>query len=206
METKEKILQTAKELFNERGLDSTSAKNVAAEMNISDGNLRYHFRTKEDLVYALYMQLVEAFDAQLSQYEQMNFSLAQVYQSLSYVYLKLYDYRFLMADFVAIMRRFPKIQQHYRELTQIRKQQFAAFTDTLIREGVFKNDIPASQYAHMAEQLSLLSDAWIGHAEVLYEGEEKQKLRHYLMLAFSLMVPYLTTKGMYEYIDIVSRN
>jgi AcrR family transcriptional regulator len=206
MDTREKILLTAKNLFNERGLDSTSAKNVAAEINISDGNLRYHFRTKEDLVYALYMQLVEAFDQQLSQYEQISFSLAQVYQSLSYVYLKLYDYRFLMADFVAIMRRFPKIQQHYRELTQSRKQQFASLTETLIKEGIFKNDIPSSQYAHMAEQLSLLSDAWIGHAEALYEGDEKQKLRHYLMLAFSLMVPYLTTKGMYEYIDIVSKH
>ncbi|WPP53211.1 TetR/AcrR family transcriptional regulator [Catalinimonas niigatensis] len=206
MDTREKILLTAKELFNERGLDSTSAKNVAAEISISDGNLRYHFRTKEDLVYALYMQLVEAFNQQFTQYEQMNFSLAQIYQSLSYVYHKLYDYRFMMADFVAIMRRFPKIQQHYRELTQIRQQQFAHLTEALIKEGIFKNDIPTSQYAHMSEQLSLLSDAWIGHAEVLYEGDEKQKLRHYLMLAFSLLVPYLTTKGMYEYIDIVSNN
>ncbi|MDF9801203.1 AcrR family transcriptional regulator [Catalinimonas alkaloidigena] len=205
MNTKEKILATAKDLFNERGLESTSAKNIAATLKISDGNLRYHFRTKEDLVYALYMQLVEAFDQQLTQFEAQSFSLHLVYQTLSYVYHKLYAYRFLMADFVAIMRKYPKIQLHYRALTHTRKQQLSQFTEALTQEGIFKNDIPVSQYAHLTEQLSLLSDAWIGHAEVLYEGDEQQKLKHYTMLAFSMLVPYLTTKGMYEYIDIVSK-
>lgn len=205
MDTKEKILHTARDLFNEKGLESTSAKNIAATLKISDGNLRYHFRTKEDLVYALYMQLVEAFNQQLMQFEAQKFTLKQVYQSLTFVYSRLYAYRFLMADFVAIMRKYPKIQEHYRSLTQTRKQQFAQFTEVLTQEGIFKNDIPASQYAHMTEQLSLLSDAWIGHAEVLYEGDEQQKLKHYIMLAFSMLVPYLTTKGMYEYIDIVSK-
>ncbi|MEK6480729.1 TetR/AcrR family transcriptional regulator [Catalinimonas sp. 4WD22] len=206
MDTKEKILHTARDLFNERGLESTSAKNIAATLEISDGNLRYHFRTKEGLVYALYMQLVEAFNQQLMQFEVQKFTLKQVYQSLTFVYSRLYTYRFLMADFVAIMRKYPKIQQHYRALTQTRKQQFAQFAEALTQEGIFKNDIPASQYAHMSEQLSLLSDAWIGHAEVLYEGDEQQKLKHYTMLAFSMLVPYLTTKGMYEYIDIVSKH
>lgn len=205
MDTKEKILHTARDLFNEKGLESTSAKNIAATLEISDGNLRYHFRTKEDLVYALYMQLVEAFNQQLIQFEAPKFTLKQVYQSLTFVYSRLYAYRFLMSDFVAIMRKYPKIQDHYRTLTQIRKQQFAQFAEVLTQEGIFKNDIPASQYAHMTEQLSLLSDAWIGHAEVLYEGDEQQKLKHYIMLAFSMLVPYLTTKGMYEYIDIVSK-
>lgn len=205
MGTKEKILQTARILFNERGLETTSAKNIAAELEMSDGNLRYHFRTKEDLVYALYMQLVETFNQQLGQLEGQDFNLRQVYLALKFVYENLYAHRFLMADFVAIMRKYPRIQQHYHTLTQSRKQQLEQFTQALVAQGIFKNDIPDSQYAHMTEQLSLISDAWIGHAEVLYDGSEAQKLKHYTMLAFSMLVPYLTTKGMYEYIDIVSK-
>jgi len=206
MNTRTRILETARTLFNKQGLDNTSAKNVAAQLEMSDGNLRYHFRTKEDLVYTLYMQLVDTFDQQLKAYQSEKFSLSQVYQSLKIMYTKLYDYRFLMADFVAVMRKFPKIQQHYLALTQSRKQQFGSITEALIKEGIFKNDIPNSQYEHMIEQLIILSDAWIGHAEVLFEGEETQKLRHYVLLAFSMLVPYLTTKGMYEYIEIMSKS
>ncbi|WKN33577.1 TetR/AcrR family transcriptional regulator [Porifericola rhodea] len=206
MNTRTRILETARTLFNKQGLDNTSAKNVAAQLEMSDGNLRYHFRTKEDLVYTLYMQLVDTFDQQLKAYQSEKFSLSQVYQSLKIMYTKLYDYRFLMADFVAVMRKFPKIQHHYQALTQSRKQQFGSLTEALIKEGIFKNDIPNSQYEHMVEQLIILSDAWIGHAEVLFEGEETQKLRHYVLLAFSMLVPYLTTKGMYEYIEIMSKS
>ena len=43
MNTKHKILKTALDLFNKEGLDQVSVRRIAVEMNISDGNLRYHF-------------------------------------------------------------------------------------------------------------------------------------------------------------------
>ena len=50
---KEKILFTARELFNERGYNDVSMRNIADALQISVGNLTYHFKRKEDLVEAV---------------------------------------------------------------------------------------------------------------------------------------------------------
>ena len=43
MKLREKIISKAIELFNERGISSTSPNQIAAALNISPGNLTYHF-------------------------------------------------------------------------------------------------------------------------------------------------------------------
>ncbi len=203
METKEKILETALKLFNENGVENTSAKNIAADMKISDGNLRYHFRTKEEIVYSLYLQLVEIFNQRLAQYEATPTTLKETYQTLLFVFTKLYEYKFLMIDFVAIMRKYPKIRQHYQALYQLRRQQYNRFIQALIEEDIFRKDITIAQYQNMAEHLNILSDFWISSAEILYQEEEQRKLAHYTQLIFSLLLPYLSRKGMYDYITLI---
>lgn len=202
MTTKEKVLETALQLFNAHGVENTSAKNIAAEINISDGNLRYHFRTKEDIIYHLYLRLVDDFNQRLNTYEAEIISLKSVYEMLIFVFTKLYEYKFLMIDFVAIMRKYPKIQAHYRQLYQYRKQQYNKFINTLIAEDIFRKDITIAQYHNMADHLTILSDFWISSAEVLYQEEENKKLEYYIQLVFSLLIPYLSRKGMYEYISL----
>ena len=201
MTTREKILEQARRMFNTLGMESASAKMIANELSISDGNLRYHFRTKEDLVYALYMQLVEGFDRQFAPFDTVNeMNIDQIYQSLHTVYGKLYAHRYLMADFMAIMRKYPKIAQHYRELTQQRKQQFRRVLKVLKASDILNNDISEKQYEQLMEQFNLLSDTWIGHAEVFMEKSSgDEKVLHYVRLAFSIIAPYLTEKGKVQY-------
>ena len=52
-ETRQVILDSARRLFNERGVSDVSMRAIAADANISVGNLTYHFPRKRDLVSAL---------------------------------------------------------------------------------------------------------------------------------------------------------
>jgi|GEM_PF-2709056 len=51
--TKEKILAAAQDEFNKRGIGAVALHKIAAMLDISPGNLTYHFRRKEDLVFEL---------------------------------------------------------------------------------------------------------------------------------------------------------
>lgn len=208
MSTREKILHTARQMFNKRGIENASAKMIAAEIGISDGNLRYHFRTKEDLIYALYRQLAEGFDQQfisLDTAHQIN--LTQIYVMLDSVYRRLYAHRYLMADFMAIMRKYTRIEQDYRQLIKRREQQFTRLIELFRLQGILKDDIPMSQYYQMIQQFYVFSDAWIGHAEIfMKEAGAEEKIRHYVHLAFSMIAPYLTEKGREQYEYALMKN
>jgi AcrR family transcriptional regulator len=65
MKTRDRILQKALALFNRRGESDVSLAQVAAELDISEGNLWYHFRTKRDLIGALLEELEQVIEANL---------------------------------------------------------------------------------------------------------------------------------------------
>ena len=54
-QTKEDILITARELFNEYGYKNISMRDIAKKLNISVGNLTYYFKKKEDVIEEVVM-------------------------------------------------------------------------------------------------------------------------------------------------------
>jgi TetR/AcrR family transcriptional repressor of nem operon len=59
--TREAILKAATRLMHVRGYKSTSLDDVLRESGVGKGNFYYHFRSKEDLGYAILDQLVASF-------------------------------------------------------------------------------------------------------------------------------------------------
>lgn len=66
MKTRDRILKAALALFNERGEGHVSLAQIAGRLGISEGNLWYHFRTKRDLITALFAELEEQIERNLS--------------------------------------------------------------------------------------------------------------------------------------------
>ena len=58
-ETRERILDAALRLFRDKGFDDTTMRDVAAEAGLATGAAYYYFRSKEELVMALYARTSE---------------------------------------------------------------------------------------------------------------------------------------------------
>ena len=64
VKTSERIVQTSLELFNQQGERSISTNHIAAHMEISPGNLYYHFPNKQAIIAVLFREyeaLVDSF-------------------------------------------------------------------------------------------------------------------------------------------------
>ena len=58
-ETRERIVDAALRLFRDKGFDETTMRDVAAEAGVATGAAYYYFRSKEELVMALYVRTAE---------------------------------------------------------------------------------------------------------------------------------------------------
>ena len=94
--TRDRILKAALGLFNERGETHVSIAQIAAKIGISEGNLWYHFRTKHDLVAALFAELEERIERNLTRKPaSAGADLADFGEYARQSFRDIWDYRFL---------------------------------------------------------------------------------------------------------------
>ncbi len=63
--TKEVIIAKALELFNKEGVQQTTLKKIAQALGISQGNLNYHYKIKQEIIEKLYFDLVDKIDVEM---------------------------------------------------------------------------------------------------------------------------------------------
>jgi AcrR family transcriptional regulator len=56
-DTRERILDVALELFNSKGYDATSLREIAERLGVTKAALYYHFERKEDILLELHLRL-----------------------------------------------------------------------------------------------------------------------------------------------------
>jgi AcrR family transcriptional regulator len=59
MKTKDRIVQTSIELFNRSGVVAITTNHIAKELNISPGNLYFHFANKEEIIRQIFKQMAK---------------------------------------------------------------------------------------------------------------------------------------------------
>ncbi|SHE46684.1 TetR/AcrR family transcriptional regulator [Pedobacter caeni] len=191
MDTKEKILNGALELYNSKGIN-VSTRHIAAHISISPGNLHYHFKHTDDIVKELYNRLVAAFDELIKDFKQ---SGAIDRESLKSVYLQSfsieYKYRFILLNFVEIGKRVPSIQAAYRELVKRRKAEFALIFRKMVSVGYFRSDLPNEIWESLATTFFILGDFWLSHNELIDKLKEYEAAVAYSKLMEYTILPLL---------------
>jgi AcrR family transcriptional regulator len=194
--TKQVILDSALQLFNERNVDQVTIRDVAGKAGISHGNLCYHYPNIESLVENLYKQLVSELDEQTEKMSGQEISFAVLRASSVNVFQILYRYKFLMLDFVTVMRKSKFIRDHYRKLYRTRKEQFRKVLAWMTGEKYLKPELYPGHYEKVIEQLFIIGDFWIASAEILFEGKERDKVAYYADIVDQVLMPYFTDKAL----------
>ncbi len=185
---KQEILNASRELFNRESWSKTSIRKIASKLNISDGNLRYHYKNKEGIVLDLFSEMTEEMMLEITNREQNKDSIELQYKSIFKI---MYKYRFFFLESYFIKREYESYAILFNQLEASRKQLFIGEFNKLKIEGVLTQDFSEEQYELLFEQIFILTDSWIKYLVSEDENEIDEKINHYSKLCYALIVPYM---------------
>lgn len=200
--TKEEILKCALRLFNENGISQVSLRDISIEMKISLGNLTYHFKKREEIVDALYLNLVSKLNEVINEKLGTKSQFQLLFEIPRVTLSNFYEYRFLMLDFVLITRNHNSIGNHYRKLIEERKQQFEMLINDLVETKLLREELFDNEYKYLFKNLRIVSDFWLSSSSIDKNGKTSKKdVLEGTQLLENIIFPYLTHNGRSAFLE-----
>ncbi len=192
--TKKLILYQSLLLFNNKGIVNVALRDISGALNISIGNLQYHFKKREDIIEALYYELVSQIDKAIEPLVS-KFSVDSFFDLPNAIIRILFLYRFFLIDFVAITRNNKKIKRHYAELSKKREQEFLFFVDRSIAANILRKPVLKDEYLSLYKSIEILGNFWFSNCLVQQDNLSQDILKEYSVLLQNIIFPYLTEHG-----------
>ncbi len=194
MKTRDRILQCSLNLFNEHGEPNVSTLDIANELEISPGNLYYHFHGKEPLV----MELLEAFQAEMAPLldppEGVELEAEDYWLFLHLIVERLTHYRFLFHDLSNLAGRLPKLARAIRQWLNNLKRTLASLLAQLMASGQLDSDTQA--LGQLVEQITLTLLFSLDYQRILgKEGEVRLVVYQVMMLVTPHLIPRARAHG-----------
>lgn len=193
-DTKQRILDTARELFNREGMHRVGVRDVARAVGVSVGNLNYHFATKDALVCALVLELHEANARSLFAELPEDFSFVTLYRTAVGVMTNSLAYRFVLLGYVDAVAASPELQRLEASLGPKRRARSDGMIARLAEGGLLDRRRFAPRADVVYEQSQLVSSGWLAMAS-LRRMKDRDAVLHYAKLGVALLEPYATPKG-----------
>ena len=193
MSTRDRILDAALALFNEQGTAAVSTNHIAAEINISPGNLYYHFRNKEDIINALFERLFSAWDETFQLPFDRDPGLADFEALIAGNYQVIWEYRFAYRELAALLRNDPDLHTRYLEVRSNGYLSFAALIEAFANAGVLSRPETPGELSALTELCWIVSELWPVNLELSDRELDAAGINAGVALMRHLFRPYLVS-------------
>jgi AcrR family transcriptional regulator len=157
--TRERILETSLDLFNRFGESHITTADIAGEMNISPGNLYYHFRNKDDIIGELYAAYEARVMPLLDDPDGRHVDVEDLWLLLHLLFEHMWAYRFLYRDLDEIASRSRKIGTRFGVLLRRSEAAMTALCRGMVAAGSMRAS--ESEITAVARNVVLVSTYWM---------------------------------------------
>lgn len=199
MKTAQRILLTSTQLFNELGERNVTANDIALELDISPGNLYYHFKGKDGIVSAIFASYYREMAGFLAtpliteDFLDQRRPLERGWLFLTVLLEVMYGHRFLYLNQSDLMQRYPEIDRGLRRLMALKHRAAAQLATDLLASA---DATPASsRLDHIADSMAMTLMYWLNFEQ--FSGDSlnaQQSIHKGVLQALSHCAPYLGEK------------
>lgn len=196
MQTKEKILQKALELFNTYNYSSISVRDIARSLKMSPGNLSYHFAKKEDILTALLEDLKTNNSKYYQDYKLQKSTKENFLRLMENIFHSQFSYRgVLIAKSFLLQTREKTRDLDYDQHIKTRKRYLKAILSELNESReilVIEDDMK-----FLVSFISLLERFWLLESKLEIQDQDQTAIvKHYVGLLerqLELFTPQILT-------------
>jgi AcrR family transcriptional regulator len=196
MKTRDKIVLAALELFNEHGERNITTNHIAAHIDISPGNLYYHFRNKQEIVreiFALYSnELLERFTPIQGQQE----SLVLLKHYLDSIFTLMWKYRFFYANLPEILQRDEQLHDDYIQVQEKLQTNLINIMRAFVNLELL--DVSESEMKSLVTTLHLIASSWLGYQAAMSPKTQitEQVIHQGMLQMISVVKPKASVQGL----------
>ena len=198
--TKERILKSAIDLFNTKGLVNVRLQHIADEVGISVGNLAYHFYSKKAIVVGIDEQLEGELNPLLSVEQDFPY-LIDFDNHLAGYYFLLNRYSFYFLDMLEMERAYPKIHFKRQEYMVKMIGQIHRWMLLNKQKGILKPEVLDEHYQHSAETIWMIITFWMTKQQV--RGKKAESEGSFKEMVWNQLLPLFTKEGWMEFEAII---
>ena len=114
--TRERILETALKLFNDFGEPNVTTTVIADEMDISPGNLYYHFHNKDEIVDALFGDYEKEIEGLFATPASRLLGTEDIWLFLHLLFETIWRFRFFYRDINDLLTRNRLVETHFQRI------------------------------------------------------------------------------------------
>lgn len=196
MKTRDKIVYAALELFNQHGERNITTNHIADHIEISPGNLYYHFRNKQEIVreiFGLYSaELLERFTPIQGSQE----SLTMLKSYLDSIFTLMWKYRFFYANLPEILSRDDKLHDQYIDVQEKLQANLIAIMQEFVSLKLLNVD--QEQLKSLVCTLHLIACSWLAYQSAMSPKTEitEQMVKQGMLQMLNVVKPVATEQGM----------
>jgi AcrR family transcriptional regulator len=188
-QTRQRILDASLAMFNTQGEPNVTTNHIADELEISPGNLYYHFRNKDDIIEQLFARYEERMDNALAAPSGRLPELEDIWLQLHLVFECIWDYRFLYRDLVEILSRNRRLRLRFARILKRADDRAHGVMRGLSQAGIMRAS--ADELDAAATNVLVLSTFWLNYSAARGDRDEQVAIRQGIVQVMMLLAPFL---------------
>jgi AcrR family transcriptional regulator len=197
------ILNTARTLFNEKGYFNVTIRMIALELNMSSGNLNYHFKKREDIFEALYFEMVSVVDQRIKDLPTVEISIAHIRKDIEQSMQRMITYKFFWTDLYQLLNVSTSVKTHFQDIYISRKNAYTLLFKLMIQDELIKEPTYSKEYDFLAERMLNYGNTWLYETNLYPGAFDENNIELQVNSLLSMLFPYLTIKGKKDYKEVL---
>jgi AcrR family transcriptional regulator len=202
MKTRDRIVLAALELFNEHGERTITTNHIAAHIDISPGNLYYHFRNKQEIVREIFESYSSELLERFTPVEVQEESLVLLKRYMDSVFTLMWKYRFFYANLPEILQRDPLLHDKYLEVQAKVRANIEAIFEVFIQRKLLA--VNEQEGKALVTSLHLMVTSWLSYRSAMAKDARitEQVIHQGVLQLISIVKPHTTPLGL-EQVELI---